>query len=108
MDGAQKPVTNGAGAAAVMAAGAGCFAVGVLAVLGDVLPAFKKAMIFYKPTGPLSGVTTVAVMVWLAVWGLLEWRWGRRDVRMGRVGAAAFVLLALGLMLTFPPIAELF
>ena len=50
--------TNGSGAAAILAAGIGCFALAVLACAGDKLADVKNSLIFYKPTGPLSGVTT--------------------------------------------------
>jgi hypothetical protein len=101
------PLTNGPGAAALLAAGMGATALGVFAVLGDMSPAFKKLMIFYKPTGPLSGVTTAAVIVWLLAWATLEWRWKHKTVPMGRVAVVAFILLGLGLLLTFPPFADL-
>jgi hypothetical protein len=65
-------------------------------------------MNFYNPTGPLSGVTTCAIVGWLAVWALLHWRWSWRNVEVRRVTAAAFILLFLSLLLTFPPIADLF
>jgi len=100
-------LTNGPGAAAVLAAGVGAAALGVFAVLGDMWPAFKKLMIFYRPTGPLSGVTTSAVIVWLLAWAVLEWRWRQKTVAMGRVAVVAFVLLTVGLLLTFPPFADL-
>jgi len=102
-----SPLTNGPGAAAVLAAGVGAAALGVFAVLGDMWPAFKKLMIFYKPTGPLSGVTTSAVIVWLLAWAVLEWRWKQKTVRIGRVTVVACVLLVVGLLLTFPPFADL-
>jgi hypothetical protein len=98
---------NGSGAAAVLAAGAGSFAVALLALIAANVPAFKSLMIFYRPTGPLSGVTTSAIAVWLALWWLLERRWRRRNISP-RVFAAAIALLVASLMLTFPPIADLF
>ena len=101
------PLTNGPGAAAVLAAGIGATSLGVFAVLGDMWPAFKQLMIFSKPTGPLSGVTTSAVIVWLLAWAVLEWRWKQKTVRMGSVAIVAFVLLAVGLLLTFPPFADM-
>src|ERR1700733_12356612 len=100
--------TNGSGAAAILAAGVGGAALGVLAVAGDKSAAVKSAMIFYKPTGPLSGVTTVAILVWLGCWGLLEWRWRKRSVAAGRVCLVALVLLGVGVLLTFPPVGDLF
>jgi hypothetical protein len=54
---------NGAGAAAVFSAGLGVFTLSVLAIIGDHSASFRKLMIFYTPTGPLSGVTDTAVAV---------------------------------------------
>ena len=99
---------NGAGAAALLAAGIGAFMLAVFAIAGDHIAAFGKWMVFSKPTGPLSGVTTSAIVVWLVVWAILDTRWKRRPVALGRVVAVSLVLLALSLLLTFPPIADLF
>jgi hypothetical protein len=99
---------NGSGAAAILSAGIGAFMVGFLAIAADKSTFLKSLVIFYKPTGPLSGVTTAAILVWLIVWGILEWRWRKRNVALGRINAVALVLLGLSLLLTFPPIAELF
>jgi hypothetical protein len=101
-------LTNGPGAAAVLAAGIGCFALAVLAVLGDKSAVVRSGLIFYKPIGPLSGVTTGAIVVWLFTWAILEWRWRKKTVAAGRINALALVLLVLSLMLTFPPVGDLF
>ena len=103
-----RAMTNGAGAAAVLAAGIGSFLVAVFAILADQVASIKSLMNFYKPTGPLSGVTTCAIVAWLVAWALLHRRWNWRNVAAGRITAAAFVLLFLALLLTFPPIADLF
>ncbi len=99
---------NGAGAAAILAAGTGASLVAVFAILADQSAAIKNLMIFSKPTGPLSGVTTCAIVLWIAAWAILHARWRNRSVTLARINAAAFVLLILGLLLTFPPIADLF
>jgi hypothetical protein len=99
---------NGSGAAAILSAGIGSFALAILAIVGDKSAAIRTALIFYKPTGPLSGVTTTAILIWLATWAALEWRWRKRTVALRPIAAAALVLLGLGLILTFPPIADLF
>jgi hypothetical protein len=99
---------NGTGAAAVFAAGIGAFALGLLAVLADKIASMGRWMNFSNPTGPLSGVTTCAVVVWLATWAILQMRWRGREVRFAPFGNAALVLLALGILLTFPPFADLF
>ncbi len=101
-------IPNGAGAAAILAAGIGAFLVAVFAILADQCAAIKSLMIFWKPTGPLSGVTTCAIVLWLVAWAILHARWRQRSVNLTRVNAAAFALLILGLLLTFPPIADLF
>jgi hypothetical protein len=100
-------LVNGPAAAAILAAGIGCFAVGVFALAGDAVPAIARFFTFYTPTGPLSGVTTSAIVVWLLSWFVLSRQWGSRSVALGRVTAVAFVLLALGVLLTFPPFMDL-
>jgi len=59
---------NGSGAAAILAAGIGSFMVAVLAIAADNSAAVKSLLNFYRPSGPLSGVTTTAVLVWLIAW----------------------------------------
>lgn len=100
-------LTNGSAAAAILAAGIGSFVLGVLAVAGDKSALLKSWFTFYKPTGPLSGVTTSAVVIWLVCWGALEWRWRRSNVSAVLISTVALALLLLGVMLTFPPIADL-
>ena len=100
--------TNGSGGAAILAAGAGSFFLAVLAIAADKSASLKDLLVFYRPTGALSGVTTISILLWLGAWGLLEWRWRRRNVALGRINAIAFLLLGLSLLLTFPPIADLF
>ncbi|HEX4346179.1 MAG TPA: hypothetical protein VHZ73_01315 [Vicinamibacterales bacterium] len=105
---ASPPLQNGSGAAAILAAGIGGSALGIFTVAGDKVPAVRSLFTWYVPTGPLSGVTTMTVLVWLAVWALLAWRWKARFVRLGRVNMLAFALLAVGILLTFPPVIDLF
>ena len=104
---AAQAMTNGFGAAAIVAAGVGSFLLAATAIAADKSAAIKSMMNFYRPTGPLSGVTTTAVVAWLVVWIVLERRWRNRNVEMKRVGAVAITFLVLGLLLTFPPIADL-
>jgi hypothetical protein len=101
-------LTNGSGAGAILAAGIGSFALAVLACAGDKLAAVKNSLIFYKPTGPLSGVTTGAILIWLVSWVILEWRWRNKTVGVGRIAAIALALLGVSLLLTFPPVVDLF
>jgi hypothetical protein len=100
-------IPNGSGAAAILAAGVGAFALAALAFAGDKSLAVKNGLNWYKPTGALSGVTTAAIAVWLLVWVALEFRWRNKDVAAGRAATVALVLLGLSLLLTFPPIVDL-
>lgn len=53
-------------------------------------------------------MTTLAILVWLVQWFVVLNRlWQRRTVTMVKVDAAAFALLAGGLLLTFPPFIDL-
>jgi hypothetical protein len=101
------PLANGSACAAILAAGAGCFAMGALAVAGDASKRVAGTLNFYSPSGPLSGVSTMAVVVWLVVWMVLARLWRGKTVAMGRVNVVAFLLLAAGLLLTFPPVGDL-
>lgn len=98
---------TGPGAAAILAAGIGCAALGVFALLGDAFKGIAAFFNFYNPTGPLSGVTICAIAVWLASWFVLGRVWGKKDVPIGKVSTIAFILLGVGLALTFPPIMDL-
>jgi hypothetical protein len=107
MNGQRESDANGPIAAALLACAIGCFALGAIAVAADGSKSLSSALIFYRPTGPLSGVTTIALAVWLLSWAVLAARWKNKAVAFGKVGIIAFVFLALGLLLTFPPFGDL-
>lgn len=100
-------IPNGSGAAAILAAGIGCAAMGILAFMGDAWDGIGKALNFYNPTGTLSGVTDLAILIWLGSWFVLNRRWHAQTVAMAKINVAAFALLVVGLLLTFPPFMDL-
>lgn len=102
----KETIPNGPAGAAILSAGAGSCALGVLAVLADGSKTIGHWLTFYRPTGSLSGVTSVAIVVWLVIWLILARCWRARNVNLARTNAVAFVLLAVSLLLTFPPIAD--
>lgn len=106
MNNGVKTLSNGPAGAAFLAAGIGCFSLGLLAVAGDRSPALARMLTLYVPSGPLSGVSTVAIAVWLAAWFALAQLLRTRTISIVKTGIASFVLIALGLLLTFPPIAD--
>jgi hypothetical protein len=92
----------------MLSAGIGSFTLALLSLAADKVASIKSLLNFYKPTGPLSGVTTVAIVVWLLTWVLLEVVWTEKTVAAARIIVIAFVLLGLSFLLTFPPIGDLF
>jgi hypothetical protein len=102
-----EPARNGAAAAAMLSACVGCFTLGGLAVAGDASKAVAGMLTLYKPTGPLSGVSTLAIAVWLAGWLVWHRLWREKTIALKRVTGVALALLALGLLLTFPPFEDL-
>jgi hypothetical protein len=99
-------MTNGRGAAAVLAAAIGSLALALLALAGDASPSISSSLNFWKPTGPLSGVTDVAILIWLATWWLLSHRWSRRDVNLARINTVSFAMFVAALLIVFPPIMD--
>ena len=88
--------------AGLVAAGIGCAALGVLTTLAELSPGLKNVLNVYDPVGPLSGKTTVAVLVWLIAWHTLARRWHARPPVMTSALVATFVLIGVGFVGTFP------
>jgi hypothetical protein len=103
----EATLPSGPAAAAIVAAGIGCAAIGILAFAGDASQAIGKALNIYNPVGTLSGVTTWGIVIWLVAWGFLSRLWSASSVALGKVNAVAFALLVVGLLLTFPPFMDL-
>ncbi len=103
-----QDLPNGLAAAALLAGGIGSFAVGLMTTLAAASTAISNSLKFYAPVGPLSGKTTIAVIVWLIAWGTLGSMWRGKNVDFGRVSLAAFILLGLGILGTFSPFFDLF
>lgn len=105
--GAPVALPNGPSAAAILAAGIGCLALGMFAFVGDAFPAIGHAFNFWNPVGPPASVTSLAVVVWLLAWYRLARIWAARSVNLRRVNRAAFAMLIGGLLLTFMPFVDL-
>ncbi len=105
----QAPATsNGAAAAAIIAAGIGAFALGLAIVLADASPTAKLWFTFHDPVGPLGGKTTIATGIYVITWLVLHLRWRARVIDSGRILTATLSLMALALLMTFPPFYTLF
>jgi hypothetical protein len=95
-------------AAAILAAGVGALALGVVTTWAEASSGFKNALNWYNPVGPLSGKTIVAVLVWLAAWAVLHVVYRRRSSETRRALTVSLVLIGLGVIGTFPTFFQAF
>lgn len=93
---------NGAAMASVLAAGIGCFAMGLLVILNEA--GLFTAPTLYAPAGGVTGRTTFAVLAWLVAWGVLHTRWKAHEIAPSRVLVPTLVLIGAGILGTFPPV----
>ena len=93
---------NGSAMAALLGGGIGAFAMGAVVLLNEAGRFAAPAL--YAPAGGVSGRTTLATIVWLVAWAVLHYRWKGRDIASGRIGAATLILIAVGVLGTFPPV----
>src|SRR3972149_5412819 len=103
-----KTIPSGPAAAAMIAAGIGGLTIGILTTAAVISAELKSFLNFYTPAGPLSGKTTFGIAVWLLSWLILNALWKNKELNLRSVFTWTLVLLALGLLLTFPPIFEAF
>ena len=103
-NGTDKP--NGPLAAALLAGGIGCAVLGVVTFMNQTDPtsAFSRALVWVKPVGALSGKSSLAILAFLLAWVILGLVWRGREVNFKAVSIVAFLLLAIGLIGTFPPV----
>ncbi|MGK5692871.1 hypothetical protein ACSNOJ_08120 [Streptomyces sp. URMC 128] len=94
-------------AAAILACGIGSAVFGAAVVASDASPAVKAAFTLHEGVGPLSGKTVVGSLAYLASWGILHRILRRRTVRTRTALVATAALVGVGLLLTFPPIFQI-
>lgn len=99
---------SGPAAAAVLSAALGCLTLGVLSVLTAAEERASDALTLSERVGDVSGITTASAAVFFASWAVLAVAWRRADPPLLRVAAAAGLLIALGMLGTFPPFFNLF
>ena len=99
---------NGGIVAAVVAAGVGCAALGVVTVAAVAFSSFSDFLTLYDPAGPLTGKATLAVLVYLIAWVNLHARLRDRELHLFRAFLLTMALLLTGLLTTFPPVYHLF
>lgn len=95
-------------AAAIVAGGVGCLALGALTTLAEASTAIKDWLNWYNPVGPLSGKTTLAVIIWLVAWIGLHLAYRRTAYETRRALTIALILIAVGVLGTFPTFFQAF
>jgi hypothetical protein len=99
---ARTTTANGAAVAALLGAGIGAFAMGLVVILNEA--GLFAAPALYGPAGGVSGRTTLAVVIWLIAWGALHRQWREREVEPRRVFVLTIALVGAGVLLCFPPL----
>ena len=96
--------------AAFIASGVGATVLGLMIVLTEMKAGagLKAALTWSAPVGPLSGKTGVAVLAFVISWVALHFAFKRRAITLTTSFIIAVVLLALGLLMSYPPIFDLF
>src|SRR5215204_1129007 len=89
-------------AAAVLATGIGAFVLGLLTTLSEASTGVHDFLEFDDDVGPLSGKTILAVIAYFGSWGILHAVWRRQNPALRPILIAAAVLVALGVLGTFP------
>jgi hypothetical protein len=98
----QSEATNGPVAAAMLAGGIGCFFLGLMTSLSESSKVIEGILTFSNPVGALSGKTIVAIVFWLVSWAILAGKWKDQSVDFGKIYNVTLILVALGVLGTFP------
>jgi hypothetical protein len=95
-------------AAAIIAGGVGAAALGVVTTLAEASTGVSDWLQWSDRVGPLSGKMIVAVVVWLVAWAVLHAALRGRPYETRRALVVSLVLIALGVLGTFPTFFQLF
>lgn len=103
---AERP--NGPVAAVLLATGIGAVLLGILVIAAESSLSFADSLAYSMRVGPLSGKVLWATGGFLASWGILALVLRGRDVNLRAVVVISSILIALGLLFTFPPFFQMF
>lgn len=90
--------------ASMIASGIGSLVLGILVVLAEINLDIKNFLNWNDGVGPLSGKTGVAVIAFVVSWIVLHYAFQRKAISLTASFIVTVVLIALGLLLTFPPV----
>lgn len=99
---------SGPAAALILAGGIAVFCMGIVTTLGEASTDIADGLQWNDRVGPLSGKTLITVIVFALAWALLTALWRRANPSLRSVTLASVVLIALGLIGTFPTFFQAF
>lgn len=103
---AEKPF--GPAAAVIVASGIGAFVLGLLTTLNEASTGVHDFLTFNDGVGPLSGKTIFGAGAFFVAWAVLYVLWRGKNLPLRLVLLAAGILLALGVIGTFPTFFQAF
>ena len=95
-------------AAAVLATGIGAAVLGLLTTLSEADTGVHDFLEFDEDVGPLSGKTIIAAAAYFGSWAVLHAVWRRRSLTLRPILIATVLLIALGILGTFPTFFQAF
>lgn len=104
-------ITDGPAAAMLLSAGIGAVVLGIMILLAEVSPAANTWLGSFDPklgVGALAGKVLWSVVAYAVSLAALWALWRNKDVNLKTISIAAYLLMGLGFLLTFPPFFLLF
>ncbi len=99
---------DGPPAAGLVAAGIGAVALGLFVTLAEASTGISDWLQWNDRVGPLSGKTILAAVAYFGSFVILGLWWRNRSFALKTILLAAGILVAVGLLFTFPPIFQAF
>ncbi|HEY2937672.1 MAG TPA: hypothetical protein VGJ25_13800 [Gaiellaceae bacterium] len=103
-----EPAPTGPAAAVTLAAGIGVLVLGIVTTLAEASTSVSDGLQWNDRVGPLSGKTIIASAAFFAAWGVLAALWRRSSLPLRPVLVATGILIAFGLLGTFPTFFQTF
>lgn len=94
--------------AVMIACGIGSFTLGLFTTWAEASTSFKSRLAFDDGVGPLSGKTIWATVAFFVSWAVLGYMMRGRDGTLRNATIVFLILLALGVLGTFPTFFEAF
>jgi hypothetical protein len=99
---------DGPPAASLIAAGIGAVTLGLLVTLAEASTDISDWLQWNDRVGPLSGKSILAAVAYFGSFLALGFWWRNRSFALKTILLISGVLVALGLLFTFPPIFQAF